>query len=354
MGRLIKFYSCRNQAIIRILTAKDGVNRPFGVAFFRAGRLVKFKAKKLGVIMRKTGLTAIMGAGALALALSGQALAADMPVKAAPAPATPDWDLAFGGAVMSDYIFRGITQSNHGAEGTAYFEPHYKDFYIGVAGTGIDFVSSCGTFCLNSPSAEVDLYGGWRPTVGKWAFDFGYIYYLYPQSTKAGPPDFGFTSDFQELYAKATYNFTDAFAVGGAFYYSPNLLNYHKTSEYYEINAKYTLPSSAFPKDWGAYISGALGRFDVQKGPTEFSAFAVGAPFTGFSIPSYTTWNAGIAFTYKVFTLDLRYSDTSLSKTGCIEFWNADPTTSAGISNWCRANFTAKLAFDLLANTNLK
>jgi uncharacterized protein (TIGR02001 family) len=307
--------------------------------------------------MRKFGLTAIMGAGALALALSGQALAADMPVKVKAAPAAPDWDIAFGGGIASDYIFRGITQSNHGASASAYFEPHYKEFYIGVAGSGIDWPSSCGSFCLNNPSAEVDLYGGWRPTVGKWSFDFGYIYYLYPNSTKAGPPDFGFTSDFQELYAKATYAVTDALSIGGAFYYSPNLLNYHKTSEYYEINAKYTIPSSYFAKDWGAYISGAWGRFDVQKGPTTFSA-GLGAPFTGFSIPSYTTWNAGIAFTYKVFTLDLRYSDTNLSRVGCQEFWNTFPGPlpggAPGVAGWCRSAFAAKLSFDLLANTNLK
>jgi len=298
--------------------------------------------------MRKTGLTAIVGAGAFALALSGQAFAADMPVKAAPAPATPDWDIAFGGAVMSDYIFRGVTQSNHGAEGTAYFEPHYKEFYIGVAGTGIDFVSACGTFCLNSPSAEVDLYGGWRPTVGKWSFDLGYIYYLYPNSLPANQG--GFTSDFGEFYAKATYAFTDAFSMGGSIYYSPNLLNYHKDSAYYEINAKYVLPSTYFAKDWGAYISGAWGYFDVQGGSTVFSRGPITAAFANFAIPSYSTWNIGWAFTYKVFTLDLRYSDTSIHGNKCIEFWNADPGVSTGIGGWCRGAFVAKLGFDVLAS----
>ena len=34
----------------------------------------------------------------------------------------------------------------------------------------------------------------------------------------------------------------------------------------------------------------------------------------GIPEPSYNTWNIGIGFTYKVFTLDLRYSDTNLSK----------------------------------------
>jgi uncharacterized protein (TIGR02001 family) len=299
--------------------------------------------QELGVIMRKTGLIAFMGAGAFALALSGQALAADMPVKAAPA-ATPDWDIAFGGAVMSDYIFRGVTQSNHGAEGTAYFEPHYKDFYVGIAGTGIDWPSA-PTFGQNSPSAEVDLYGGWRPTVGKWAFDLGYIYYLYPNHVPL--VDGGFNSDFAEFYAKATYSFTDAFAVGGSVYYSPNLLDYGKNSQYYEINAKYTIPSTYFAKDWGAYVSGAYGRLNVEGGPTMSSGTAA------IVIPSYSTWNAGLALTYKVFTLDLRYSDTNLSSSGCIAFWNTGPG-STSIGDWCRSNFTAKLAFDLLANTNLK
>jgi uncharacterized protein (TIGR02001 family) len=298
--------------------------------------------------MRKIGLTAILGAGAFALALSGQALAADMPVKAAPAPAAPDWDIAFGGGIMSDYIFRGITQSNHGPSATAYFEPHYKEFYVGIAGSGIDWPSG-GSYALNAPTAEVDLYGGWRPVVGKWSFDLGYIYYLYPNSVSS-VPNGGYTSDFGEAYAKATYAFTDAFSMGGSIYYSPNLLNYHGSSEYYEVNAKYVLASSYFAKDWGAYVSGAYGWWNVQKNtrPTVNGALAA------FAIPSYTTWNAGLAITYKVFTLDLRYSDTNLSDTvgpkSCASFWNGGSSTLG----WCRPAFAAKLAFDLLANTNLK
>ena len=41
---------------------------------------------------------------------------------------------------------------------------------------------------------------------------------------------------------------------------------------------------------------------------------------TAFHEPSYNTWNIGIGFTYKVFTLDLRYSDTNLSKGDCNAF----------------------------------
>ena len=102
------------------------------------------------------------------LAMSGAASAADLPVKAVKAPAPFDpWDIAFGGAVMSDYVFRGITQSNHQPSVAAYFEPRYninKDvqLYVGTSAESISFA--------NHAAAEVDIYGGIRPTFGAFAF----------------------------------------------------------------------------------------------------------------------------------------------------------------------------------------
>src|SRR5436305_14591042 len=112
--------------------------------------------------------------------ISGSALGADMAVKAVRAPPPPPfepWDFAFGSALMNDYIFRGITQSNHKPSVAAYFEPRYnlnKDLqlYIGVAGESISFP--------NRAAAELDVYGGIRPTIGMFAFDFGVWGYLYP------------------------------------------------------------------------------------------------------------------------------------------------------------------------------
>src|ERR1039457_4533629 len=98
-----------------------------------------------------------------ALAFSAApSLAADMPVKAAPAApaaAPSPWDIEFGSALMSDYIFRGITQSAHKPSVAAYFEPRYnitKDIqlYVGVSGESISFP--------NRAAAEIDLYGGAR------------------------------------------------------------------------------------------------------------------------------------------------------------------------------------------------
>src|SRR5262252_6585404 len=115
--------------------------------------------------MKKFILTAVA-----AVALATPALAADMKA-AAPAAAPPNpWDVAFGAGITSDYIFRGITQSNHKPSVAAYFEPRYnvtKDlqYYVGISSESSSFP--------NRAAAEVDIYGGFRPTFGPLALDFG-------------------------------------------------------------------------------------------------------------------------------------------------------------------------------------
>src|SRR5205809_5392472 len=121
--------------------------------------------------MRKIILSAVA-----AVALATPALAADMKVKpaATPEPYNP-WDVAFGGGVTSDYIFRGITQSNHKPSVAAYFEPRYnvtKDlqYYVGVAGESISFP--------NLGAAEIEIYGGMRPSFAPLCVDFCAWLYL--------------------------------------------------------------------------------------------------------------------------------------------------------------------------------
>src|ERR1700687_2083433 len=82
-----------------------------------------------------------------AVALATPALAADlkMVTKAPPAPPSPLY-IALGAGFVSDYNFRGITQSNHKPSVTAYFEPRYnvtKDLqlYVGVSAESISFAN---------------------------------------------------------------------------------------------------------------------------------------------------------------------------------------------------------------------
>ncbi len=114
-----------------------------------------------------------MGLGSASAADLGKVYKKAPPVVEAVSP----WDIAFGAAIMSDYVFRGVTQSNHKPSVTAYFEPRYnvtKDLqlYVGSSFESISFA--------NRAAAEVDIYGGVRPTFGPVAFDFGVWGYLYP------------------------------------------------------------------------------------------------------------------------------------------------------------------------------
>src|SRR3954463_13014393 len=193
--------------------------------------------------MKKFTIAAV---AAFALA-TGSASAADLVTKAKPVAAPPDppaWDLAFGSAIASDYLSRGATQSNHKPSVAAYFEPRYninKDLqlYIGAAGESISFA--------NRAAAEIDIYGGIRPTFGAFAFDFGVWGYLYP----GGTCFFGAATDpvgrplgaecavnslpngnvmkkdvsFFEVYGKVNYTINDNWQFGLNEYYTPNFLN---------------------------------------------------------------------------------------------------------------------------------
>ena len=355
----------------------------------------------MGIVMKKLALLAT----ALAM-VSGSAFAADMAVKAmkAPPPAPFDpWDIAFGSAIMNDYIFRGVTQSNHKPSVAAYFEPRYninKDtqLYIGVAGESISFP--------NRAAAEIDIYGGIRPTIGMFAFDFGAWGYLYPGGScfnaAAGPGSgipgsgvdcigngnlpngnvLGFnggnvakkSASFYEVYAKVNVTINDQFQIGANEYYSPNFLNLGAWGNYASITGKWTAPSTTFGSSGvGMYISGEFGRQWLGTSDAFYGVAQLpgGPNYTrGIPEPSYNTWNVGIGFTYKVFTLDLRYSDTNLSKSACNAFTSDFSTTNASPafvtpinpgtgatalgSNWCGASGIVKLSADLTAVTNLK
>jgi uncharacterized protein (TIGR02001 family) len=317
--------------------------------------------------MKKVLLSVV---AALAVSAVVPAFAADMPVKAVKAPvAASPWDLAFGAAVMNDYIFRGITQSNHKVSGAAYIEPRYNvnpnlQLYVGTSFETIKFP--------NDATIETDFYGGVRPTFGPIALDLGAWYYGYPGGHCYNNILFGCNGylangnavksslSFWEFYFKPTWNVNDSLAIGANLFYSPSFLNSGAPGTYVSGTVKYTAPATmAIAKDIGWYVSGEFGR--QYLGTTDSFYGLAGIPGTaGIKYADYNTWNLGVGFTWKQATLDLRYSDTDLSKGDCNAF-TGDPGASgtsnvtainplgAG-SNWCGAAFVAKLSVDFTAS----
>jgi uncharacterized protein (TIGR02001 family) len=319
-----------------------------------------------------------IAAGLLGMATS--AMAADMPVKAPKKAAeVSPWDIAFGGALMTDYNFRGISQSDKGPSATTYIESRYNfnpnlQFYAGSQYWAVDLPTH--------PSCECDLYFGLRPTVGPLAFDFGFIYYWYPRERNVfqtapfttfpapigvtGSPTFVNTGtawtpnhglDYWEIYGKVTGDLIkDKLTLGANFYYSPDWLGTGAYGFYASGTAKLTMQPFMFPtlmgtKEIGWYISGEVGH----------QSLGTADHFLGldpFKLASYWTWNAGVAFTQGVFTLDLRYYDTDLNKATCLldtsDIRGMTGGTSPGASHWCGAAFVAATKFDLTVLMNVK
>jgi uncharacterized protein (TIGR02001 family) len=288
-----------------------------------------------------------------ALAFSAGSAAAD----------PPRWDVATGAGVVSDYVFRGITQSNHKPSFGAYLEPRYNfsanlQAYAGIAYNTIRFP--------NDANSEIDFYGGIRPTIGKLALDVGVWYYYYPGGHCYHNALFGCSGtlgngnvvkanmSFWEVYFKPTYNVTDAFALGANLFYTPSFMSSGAPGTYLSGTVKYTFP--AMKNGVTFYTSGEFGR--QWLGTTDSFYGLLATPGTpGINYADYNTWNLGLGWTWKVLTVDLRYTDTDLSKGNCNAFTSdhtatgiADVTPinpSGAGSNWCGARFTAKLAVDI-------
>ncbi|MCF8477458.1 MAG: TorF family putative porin [Pseudolabrys sp.] len=266
--------------------------------------------------MKKVVLSVV---AALAVSTAAPAFAADMPVKAykaAPAPYVSPWDIAFGTAFTSDYVLRGISQSNRHAAVQGYFEGSYTatpwlSLYAGLWGSSL--YSGFGA------DAEYDVSGGARFSYEKFGLDLGYVFYIYPGTAT--------NVDYGEFYAKASVTLTDWLSVGGTFIGGNDFGNSGNDAWYYSGTVTVTLPEYT-PLSIGTAISGEVGR--------QTYASAIG-------LPDYTVWNIGVAFSYKAMTLDLRYWDTDLGATAgqC----TSTPTSGAA-KNICDQRFVATLKFD--------
>ena len=171
------------------------------------------------------------------------------------------------------------------------------------------------------------------------------------------------------MYGKVLYTINDNWALGANYYYTPSFLNSGADGNYVSGTVKWTAPPTLLPMGLGMYISGEFGRQFLGTSDS-FYGTAIASPLGGGPFPfgidyrDYNTWNAGIGFTYKVFTLDLRYSGTDLNKGDCNAFTSDQtatftssftPINPGGFgSKWCGHAFVAKFSADLVASQHLK
>lgn len=106
-------------------------------------------------------------------------------------------------ALTSDYVFRGISQSNqHPALQAGIEQAADNGLYVGAWGSNVSWLADTSSSAAPiSSSLELDAYAGWRGTLSPTvSVDVGAQYYAYP-----GHFPSGFNrADTLELYAGVT------------------------------------------------------------------------------------------------------------------------------------------------------
>lgn len=262
-----------------------------------------------------TAIKALIGVAAGA-SIMGNASAADLAAPEIVAAEVPSLiDVAFGVAGLTDYVFRGISQTHNRPSIQGYAELQAFGFYAGAWSSNVNEFAT-------DPAAEIDLYGGYRTTFDAFGIDVGGLYYYYPgERTPGGLRQI----DYYEVFAKPSFTFGDFGSVTGNFYYTSDFVNVSADAYYISVIPKVNIPVAAFP-DLSFYASGELGKQFVKN--ERFGA----------RLPDYLTWNVGVGLTYKAMTLDVRYSDTDLKQRECVGY--------SGFQKSCDSRVVAKIAFD--------
>lgn len=145
----------------------------------------------------------------------------------------PDYTLSFNAGLVTDYRYRGISQSRlkPAVQGGLDFA-HKSGFYLGAWGSSIKWIKDVG----GDSNVEIDLYGGYKGAINKdIAYDVGVLTYIYPSHDLVVSPN------TTEIYGALTYGVVTA-------KYSHSVTNLFgfadsKSSGYLDLSANFDLGS---------------------------------------------------------------------------------------------------------------
>jgi uncharacterized protein (TIGR02001 family) len=131
---------------------------------------------------------------------------------AAPAP-TPEHTFTANVGLFSQYIFRGLTQTDRRPALQGGFDyAHSSGFYAGVWGSNISWISDFSPGV--SASLELDTYLGYKMTFAEdWGLDVGFLRYNYPGDyhgiTKANTNELYIAGSWKWAYLKYSHSIGD-------------------------------------------------------------------------------------------------------------------------------------------------
>lgn len=197
--------------------------------------------------------------------------------------------------VVSDYKFRGVSQSDTGPaiQGGVDLDMG-NGFYLGTWASQVDFA-----YGSDETDFEQDFYGGYAgETAGGVGYDVGYIYYAYHGSNQ--------DEDYQEVYGNLSFgDLSLGFAYSDDYWY--------QAGEFVYLNAGY---SFSLANDISLDVSAGLNLFDEE-------IFLSGSD-------SYIDYNVTIGKEFGGLALSASLVGTDASKAECYGLDWCEATVLAG------------------------
>jgi uncharacterized protein (TIGR02001 family) len=186
----------------------------------------------------------------------------------------------------TDYVFRGISNTDEAPAIQGSLDYTFKGFYVGIWGSNTDF---------SDAGIEIDLYAGYTGSLGKLDYDIMGIYYGYPEADSSVPDP-----AYYEAHLGLSYKFEGLAltpVVGVGYNFSPDFSGEDDVGHYLNAIVDLSLP-------WGLTLGGELGYQDVEGDKSTGNNRGIDGN-DGFD---YYHWRISIAKEIPDwFTLDLSY-----------------------------------------------
>ena len=184
-------------------------------------------------------------------------------------------NLSWNLSVTSDYVFRGITQTDFDPALQGGLDYAFGDsgWYVGAWASNIDFAASDG------PDIELDTYVGYGTSLSdEWAVDVHAVRYTY-----IGEQDTYGSLDYNEFFVGTTFN--DMLTL--TFAYAPDYANADISSTYLGVAGSWEVGS-------GVSLNAGVGH-------SKFSD----------DVGSYSDWSLGVSRSFGPVEAALTYYDTT-------------------------------------------
>ncbi len=249
-----------------------------------------------------------------AIALAAAATLSSGSVLAQATAPAPDFVVTGNFGITSDYRFRGLQQTDGDPAFQGGFDlAHSSGLYVGTWGSNVStWAAGPGT----ATKLEVDLYGGYKTSVGPVGLDVGAIAYMYPGSTTGNADLTGdYRANTQEAYIGFSYGiatFKTSYVLSKNYFASTSLNNGLAGADargtiYYDL----TLAKEVLPK-LTASVHAGYTQYEADNAYTSSQIGPFGNGNTAGKV-SYADYNVGVAYDLNGFILGAKYYFNDLS-----------------------------------------